>query len=625
MAISAYQFKGHVVEIHNRRANHPLSTGNKLAFKQLTVVGSFYQHTLQHSYDTVSRLKQTAYRTGDAVTGTPFHEYNFTYDLAGNRTNQTVKLNGVVNANVNYSYNDFNQLLSDGVNTYAYDANGNLSTINGAVAYTWDRANRLLSHGGSAYTYNGVGHRLSQTIGINVTQYLQDVQPSLSKLLSATTGANTTRYVHDGMGIHSQENPDGTWNYMLLDGLGSVRGLIDASPNVLGTRQYDPYGNVWNTTGSANTPFDYIGQLKDINNLLHFRARYYNPSLANFNSLDIVEASNRYFYAFANPITYTDPSGEFPCFGICEKVEQGVDAVGNFIDDPVGGVVSASANAIDTIGLEDEFVGFAKGWGKRVEQSRGAFADSLLGINWTTQEVQEHPKETAVILGILIGIEFALLGQPVAGLGATTNVVGQALFTDRYDVSANQAVKSALIDSVAGGAAGYLISLVPGLNFGSSVLANAVGRAGAFGLINSLQGAGTKVGNQILLDKNYSFNDYVRGAEDDFLMGFVLSLVFDTPAMISGILKSRSPISNNITPALTELMRRRELGHRFVTDPFRNIPGKIASDIERRLLYQVYGVIVSTNIFVPSLSYIDENYVPIKNLFNLDNLQICLG
>ncbi len=95
VSISAYQFKGHVIEIHNRRANYSLSTGNKLAFKQLMVVGSFYQHTLQHTYDTVSRLKQTAYRTGDALTGTPFREYNFTYDLAGNRTNQTVKLNGV--------------------------------------------------------------------------------------------------------------------------------------------------------------------------------------------------------------------------------------------------------------------------------------------------------------------------------------------------------------------------------------------------------------------------------------------------------------------------------------------------------------------------------------------------
>lgn len=181
VSLAAYNTTAHVVEIHNRRAKHPASTGHKLAFKQAEIVGSFYQHTLQHTYDTASRLTQSAYRNGIATTGTTFREYEFTYDIAGNRTNQTIKLNGVTNSNINYTYNLADQLTSDGVNTYGYDARGNLSTINGSPAYTWDRANRLLSYGGSSYAYNGLGQRISQTVSANTTQYLQDVQPALYK------------------------------------------------------------------------------------------------------------------------------------------------------------------------------------------------------------------------------------------------------------------------------------------------------------------------------------------------------------------------------------------------------------------------------------------------------------
>ncbi len=358
VTISAYNLTGHVLAIHNRREKHPASTGYKLSFKQAEIVGNFYQHTLQHSYDTVSRLKQSAYRLGAAATGATFRQYDFTYDLAGNRTNQTVRLNGAVSSNVNYTYNNFNQLISDGVNNYTYDANGNLTSINGSPAYTWDRANRLLSYGGNSYTYNGSGQRVTQTVGGNVTQYLQDVQPALYKLLSATTGANTTRYVHDPMGIHSQENPDGSWNWMLNDGLGNVRGVIDANVNSVATMQYAPYGEVWDSTGTQPI-FKFTGEQTDSNGLIYLRARHLNPNLGVFPSLDVLELANRYWYVVGNPTNLNDPTGmihENPQnYSSCNsklKIQSPCDQLGyvnRYQVDPAVVINSANAANIDPI------------------------------------------------------------------------------------------------------------------------------------------------------------------------------------------------------------------------------------------------------------------------------------
>jgi hypothetical protein len=57
-------------------------------------------------------------------------------------------------------------------------------TNDGVNAYTWDRANRLLSHGGLSYAYDGMGNRVSQDNGTDVTNYLLDTQPSLAKVIA---------------------------------------------------------------------------------------------------------------------------------------------------------------------------------------------------------------------------------------------------------------------------------------------------------------------------------------------------------------------------------------------------------------------------------------------------------
>ncbi len=128
-------------------------------------------------------------------------------------------------------------------------------------------------------------------------------------MLAETTGANVIRTVHSLRGIHAQKDAAGNWEWMLEDGLGSVRGVVDNTVGVLESRNYDPYGNAFGATGTSQTAYGFTGELVDGSGLLDLRARRYNPALGVFASLDPLETANRYAYVSEDPINRTDPTG----------------------------------------------------------------------------------------------------------------------------------------------------------------------------------------------------------------------------------------------------------------------------------------------------------------------------
>jgi RHS repeat-associated protein len=246
----------------------------------------------------VSQTEPDGEQCGDNTGGTAFRQYAYTYDLAGNRTQEVVTVNGTPTT-ANYTYNAANQISNTG---FVYDAAGRM-TSDGVNTYVWDRANRLLSMGGSAYTYDGLGNRLSQTVNSIVTSYLNDVQPGLTKVLAETTSGNTIRYVHGPRGIQAMEDSVGGWTFPVQDGLGSVRD--DAV-------SYSPYG----VPDDTITGFAFTGEMRDANGLQFHRARYYVPELGVWTSLDPVEgviqqamSLDRYIYVEQNPTSWLDPSG----------------------------------------------------------------------------------------------------------------------------------------------------------------------------------------------------------------------------------------------------------------------------------------------------------------------------
>ena len=103
---------------------------------------------------------------------------------------------------------------------------------------------------------------------------------------------------------------------MLPDGLGSVRiEMVGETVNSVTT--YEPYGTLLMRTGSSGTVYGYTGEQMDgATGLTYLRARYYNPSINQFQTKDPWTGNiqqpytlNGFNYGNGNPVRYVDLSG----------------------------------------------------------------------------------------------------------------------------------------------------------------------------------------------------------------------------------------------------------------------------------------------------------------------------
>lgn len=129
--------------------------------------------------------------------------------------------------------------------------------------------------------------------------------------------ANTEKcYYTRGDELISQER-DGKKSYYVYDGHGSVRALADESGKVTDKYVYDAFGNLISSVGSTKNDFLFCGEQFDpVTGLYYLRARYMNPSVGRFITMDSYEGSiddpvslHKYLYANANPVSNSDPSG----------------------------------------------------------------------------------------------------------------------------------------------------------------------------------------------------------------------------------------------------------------------------------------------------------------------------
>ncbi|MBK9122417.1 MAG: hypothetical protein IPM16_04750 [Chloroflexi bacterium] len=268
--------------------------------------GSLQPQTHVYTYDGVERVTGATTYPNATPTGTPIRTFAYGYDVAGNRT--SAALNGTPTS---YTYNTRNQLTSDGAHTFSYDKNGNRIS-DGTLSTVWDRAGRMLSYDGHSYAYDGEGRRIAQTAAGSTTRYVLDVQRGLPAVIGAKAGSDITHYMHGPLGMFAQRNPDSSWDWMLHDGLGSVRGVFDGT--LQSAAEYDPFGEP--LVAPMGTAYGFTGELTDGNGLVYLRARYLAPSLGTFASRDPWRGSasaprtwNGYAWVEGNVVNRGDPGG----------------------------------------------------------------------------------------------------------------------------------------------------------------------------------------------------------------------------------------------------------------------------------------------------------------------------
>jgi RHS repeat-associated protein len=256
----------------------------------------------EYEYDERERLKKGA--------GTSFE-----YDAASNPT----KLGSTT-----LKYDNNNQLEEGGGVKYTFSGVGERTKATPeagpATTYGYDQAGNLISVTRSeekgkvekiedTYAYDGKGLRASEKVSGVKTQMTWDVTAGLPLLLYD----GTNYYIYGPDGLPFEQITSEAASYLHHDHQGSTRLITNASGEAKGKYTYTPYGAVEEHTGTSSTPLGYGGQYRnESTGLVYLRARAYDPSTAQFTSVDpkVAETGESYVYAGDNPINLSDPSGE---------------------------------------------------------------------------------------------------------------------------------------------------------------------------------------------------------------------------------------------------------------------------------------------------------------------------
>ena len=299
------------------------------------VMGYFYQdsvntslgHTATQTFDSLNRL------TNSVATGSLTHNLTFGYDRYGN---MTCVVNGQTNGpcptysynasnnrvtNTGFTYNAAGDVTADAVNTYSYDAEGQLTSfVSGGATVTMQ--------------YNALAQRVYRSTSTSNVSYFRDVA---GQFLGGDWGGGWNADVLLG-GRTLAEYSSGLSGTLYFDhpnALGSEQQWTDGAGNAGQEILFYPWGQVWqNTTkGSLFQMFDSLVWYDPETDGYQADYRYIVPRLGRWFTPDPLagdpnnpQSLNRYTYALNNPTTLTDPLG--------------LDSIGNSCSDPIYGTIN---------------------------------------------------------------------------------------------------------------------------------------------------------------------------------------------------------------------------------------------------------------------------------------------
>lgn len=183
-----------------------------------------------------------------------------------------------------YSYNaEKNRLVTVGTKSYAYDANGNV-TSDGTYTYVWGDDNKLkeVKQGTTtiaSFTYDALGKRETMTTADGVTKTFHYDGDAVSYVTESSGKIYRFSYDHAGKPIFMSYQNQQYW--YIYDEHGNVIRMTDSNGDTVASYKYDAWGNITSKTGNGTeivdlNPYRYAGYWYDKETSKYYlKARYY--------------------------------------------------------------------------------------------------------------------------------------------------------------------------------------------------------------------------------------------------------------------------------------------------------------------------------------------------------------
>ena len=189
------------------------------------------------------------------------------------------------------------------------------------ITYTliYDVENRLAqikrgSNTQAKYFYDGDGNRVRTEVGSTITTYVGNYLE-----WSGLTTSMKKYYYAGGQRVAMRQGSS-TLYFLLTDHLGSTAVTATSGGGWYSELRYYPWGGTRYSSGTTPTSYRYTGQREAEVGLYFYNARFYDPSIVQFNQPDTLVPDsyypgdwNRYSYVRYNALRYSDPSGHVIC------------------------------------------------------------------------------------------------------------------------------------------------------------------------------------------------------------------------------------------------------------------------------------------------------------------------
>ncbi|NVM62170.1 RHS repeat-associated protein [Mucilaginibacter sp. SG538B] len=270
---------------------------NRLLNANYTTTGSVGKFNERLDYDPMGNINHL-WRTNTTTVGTYLNAFTYDYTTGGTGN----RLWGVTDAGTAAQSGN-----------YTYDGNGNVTkdTKNQVTAIAYNRLNLpatvTRTPGNISYVYDATGEKLQKIAGGIPREYIDGIEYNNGVIEFVTT--------EDG-----RATPNGNayvYEYYLKDHLGNTRAAIRQDGTISQVQDYYAFGMDMNPGNSyAASPlnnYKYNGKEKQETGDYDYGARFYDPGMARWTSIDpMAEVSRRfspYNYVENNPVRNIDPDG----------------------------------------------------------------------------------------------------------------------------------------------------------------------------------------------------------------------------------------------------------------------------------------------------------------------------